>query len=143
MAEHRVLYELLSRGFSVLKPVGDRLPYDLVVEQHGSFARIQVKLAWAVGDNIYAVDTRRHLTNRKKYKRVKYTQSAFDVLVAWIAETDAFYVFSAETIAAYKSMITMNEGTNRRQARSAPCRGAWGVLDSVLRDRAAVSSSAS
>ena len=46
VAESSVVTELLKRVFRVLKPVGDRLPYDLALDCDGKFLRIQVKSAW-------------------------------------------------------------------------------------------------
>lgn len=42
IAESSVITELLKRGFNVLKPAGDRLPYDLAVDINGKLIRIQV-----------------------------------------------------------------------------------------------------
>ena len=46
IAESAVLTELLSKGFKVLKPVGDRLPYDLALDIGDKLVRIQIKSAW-------------------------------------------------------------------------------------------------
>jgi len=46
IAESAVMTELLKRGFKVLKPIGDRLPYDLAVDVNGKLVKIQVKSAW-------------------------------------------------------------------------------------------------
>lgn len=46
VAEQVVVLEGLRRGWSVLKPFGDRLPYDIVFEHGGAFARIQVRATW-------------------------------------------------------------------------------------------------
>jgi hypothetical protein len=43
-----VAAELASRGFNVLVPIGDRMPYDLLVDNHGRYCRIQVRTATAV-----------------------------------------------------------------------------------------------
>ena len=36
IAESAVITEFLRRGFKVLKPVGDRLPYDLAIDISGN-----------------------------------------------------------------------------------------------------------
>ena len=46
IAESAVIVELLRRGFKVLQPLGDRLPYDLGIDVNGKLLRIQVKSAW-------------------------------------------------------------------------------------------------
>ncbi len=39
IGESAVLTELLKRGFNVLKPVGDRLPYDLAIDVNGKLIK--------------------------------------------------------------------------------------------------------
>lgn len=49
VSEAKVLARLVAEGFTVLCPFGDNARYDLVVEQDGSFVRIQVKTGRARG----------------------------------------------------------------------------------------------
>ncbi|MEM9162725.1 MAG: group I intron-associated PD-(D/E)XK endonuclease, partial [Cyanobacteria bacterium P01_F01_bin.4] len=46
IAEQSAILHALKRGWGVLQPVGDRLPYDLVFDVDGEFCKIQVKAAW-------------------------------------------------------------------------------------------------
>ena len=46
IAESAVITRLLKEGFRVLKPIGDRLPYDLGIDLNGKLLRIQIKSAW-------------------------------------------------------------------------------------------------
>jgi PD-(D/E)XK endonuclease len=46
IAEQAAILEALKRGWGVLKPVGDRLPYDLVFDVAGKLVKVQVKSAW-------------------------------------------------------------------------------------------------
>ena len=46
IAEQAVVLYALKQGWGVLKPVGDRLPYDLALDISGSVLTIQVKSAW-------------------------------------------------------------------------------------------------
>ena len=75
IAESAVATELLSRGLNVLRPVGDRLAYDLAVDVKGKLICIQVKHAWFnAKDKAYIVDTRRTKTNRRRMVRKKYAK---------------------------------------------------------------------
>jgi hypothetical protein len=59
IAEQAVVLKALKQGWGVLKPVGDRLPYDLVLDIGGSFVKVQVKYAWFdIKRNNYVVDTK-------------------------------------------------------------------------------------
>lgn len=66
IAEQAAISPALKRGWGVLRPVGDRLPYDLVFDLDGCLVKIQVKTAWAdQGSGNYMMDTRRTKTNRR------------------------------------------------------------------------------
>ena len=73
IAESAVVTELLKKGFKVLRPVGDRLPYDLAIDIHGKLLKIQVKSAW-LQKGAYTVDTRRTKTNRRHMVRERYKE---------------------------------------------------------------------
>jgi PD-(D/E)XK endonuclease len=46
IAEQAAVLYALKQGCGVLKPVGDRLPYDLVFDVAGQLVRLQAKSAW-------------------------------------------------------------------------------------------------
>ncbi len=45
IAEQAVILFALKQGWGVLQPVGDRLPYDLVLDVEGRLIKVQVKCA--------------------------------------------------------------------------------------------------
>jgi len=93
IAESAVTTELLKRGFRVLRPTGDRLPYDLAVDRAGTLVRIQVKSAWFnKTDACYVVDARRTKTNRRKMQRQWYSDRDFDFAIIYLDDVDVFYV---------------------------------------------------
>ncbi len=60
IAEQAVILQALKHSWGVLKPVGDRLPYDMVFDINGKFVKIQVKSAWFdESRQNYVVDNRR------------------------------------------------------------------------------------
>lgn len=76
IAEQAAVFQALKRGWGVLKPVGDRLPYDLVSDVDGVLIKVQVKYAWFdepsgnyVADNRRTKTNRRQLMLREAYKR--------------------------------------------------------------------------
>lgn len=46
IAEQAATLHALKRGWGVLRPVGDRLSYDLVFDVEGTLVKVQVKYAW-------------------------------------------------------------------------------------------------
>ena len=128
IAEFAVIQALLRRGFSVLKPIGDRLPYDLAVDVNGKLLRIQVKSAWYYNGN-YTVDTRRTKTNRRRMVRSRYSKSDFDLAIVYIDKLDTFYVMPVSVFSSYKSGIALVEENKRqRKPMSAMYKERWDLL---------------
>jgi len=130
IAESAVITALLKRGFKVLKPVGDRLPYDLAIDISGKLVRIQVKSAWYY-DGSYTVDSRRTKTNRRQMVRVRYGENDFDFAIIYIERLEIFYVMPASAFSSYKSGISLVEEEKRqRKPKSAQYRERWDLLSS-------------
>jgi hypothetical protein len=130
LAEQTAVLQALKRGWGALRPVGDRLPYDLVFDVEGALARIQVKYAWLdkkTGN--YVIDNRRTKTNRRIMIREPYRSADFDFALAYIEDLDVFYVFPVEVFISYGSGIHLVE-TDRRQRKpqSAEYRDAWNLI---------------
>jgi len=117
IAEAAVCTELLTRGLNVLKPVGDRLSYDIAVDVNGRLIRIQVKHAWYnKKDKAYIVDVRRTKTNRRKMVRKKYDIRDFDFAIVFIGETRLFYVIPSVVFNGFASSISFV--TDHKRQRS-------------------------
>ena len=128
IAESAVITELLKRGFKVLKPIGDRLPYDLAMDVNGKLIRIQVKSAWFYR-GAYKVDSRITKTNRREMKRKYYNRNDFDFAIIYIQNLNIFYIMPQNIFSSYKSEISLVETTKRqRKPKSAKYRENWGLL---------------
>ena len=130
IAEQAVILYALKQGWGVLRPIGDRLPYDLVLDIDGKFIRIQVKSAWFdTARQNYVVDNRRTKTNRRIMLREKYQESDFDFAVVYIEEINIFYVIPITIFISYSSEIHLVESEKRqRKPKSAEYREAWNLL---------------
>jgi hypothetical protein len=130
IAEQAVTLFALKQGWGVLRPVGDRLPYDLVFDIDGKLVKIQVKSAWFdLKRQNYVVDTRRTKTNRRRMIREIYTSSDFDFAVAYIEEKHIFYVIPVDEFVSYGSEIHLVEAEKRqRKPRSSEFREAWTLI---------------
>jgi len=127
IAEQSAILHALKRGWGVLKPVGDRLPYDLVFDVDGVFVRVQVKSSWLdERKGNYVVDNRRTKTNRRIMVRERYKSSDFDFAMLYIEKLDLFYVFPIDVFTKYGSEIHLVEASKRqRRPQSANYRDAW------------------
>ncbi len=130
VAESVVVTELLKRGFRVLRPVGDRLPYDVAVDLQGRLLRIQVKSAWYnKKDACYVVDARRTKTNRRRMLRQRYDGRDFDFAIIYLPDIHVFYVMPQEDFNGYRSTVTFVESAKRqRKPTSASFRESWSLL---------------
>ncbi|HEY9802697.1 MAG TPA: group I intron-associated PD-(D/E)XK endonuclease [Leptolyngbyaceae cyanobacterium] len=130
IAEQAAIFHALKRGWGVLKPIGDRLPYDLVFDVEGTLIKIQVKYAWLhEPSGNYVVDNRRTKTNRRLMLRAAYKPSDFDFALVYIEKLDLFYIFPVDVFISYGSEIHLVETEKRqRQPRSAQYRQAWELI---------------
>lgn len=128
IAESAVVTELLRRGLRVLKPVGDRLPYDLAVDINGKLLKLQVKSAW-LRKGTYFVDSRRTKTNRRHMLRERYNGKDFDFAILYIDDLKVFYIMPVLVFSSYKSEIALVEkDTRQRKPRSSYYRERWSLL---------------
>ena len=134
IAEMEVQLKALKLGWDVLIPVGDRLPYDLVIILNGKFVKIQVKSAWLSKESgVYLVDVRRTKTNRRVMKREKYTNKDFDFAVIFISDLNVFYVMPVDVFNSYAGTITLHEEVSKqRKPRSHVYREAWDLLERYI-----------
>jgi hypothetical protein len=134
IAEQAVILLALKQGWGVLKPVGDRLPYDMVFDINGKFVKIQVKSAWFdESRQNYVVDNRRTKTNRRIMLREKYNESDFDFAIIYLEEIHIFYIMPVNVFISYSSEIHLVETEKRqRKPKSADYREAWHLLKSDI-----------
>ena len=130
IAEQAVVLYALKQGWGVLKPVGDRLSYDLALDISGSIMTIQVKSAWFDSKRQnYVVDNRRTKTNRRVMIRENYEVKDFDFAVIFIDELDVFYVMPSDVFISYGSEIHLVETVKRqRKPKSREYRNAWDLV---------------
>lgn len=130
IAEHAVVTELLRREFNILRPVGDRLAYDLAVDLKGKLVRIQVKSAWYdKRDQAYLVDVRRTKTNRRQMLRKKYADDDFDLAIIYLEDKNIFYIIPVVVFNSFESTISFVEESKRqRLPRSAEYRERWDII---------------
>ena len=133
IAEQAVILQALKLGWGVCKPIGDRLPYDLVFDVVGQLVRIQVKSAWFDEKRgNFVVDTRRTKTNRRVMVRGVYQLTDFDFAVVYIDSLHVFYVIPVQEFITYGSEIHLVESDKRqRKPRSAVYREAWHILSQI------------
>jgi len=106
VAEQAAILKILQLGWAALRPIGDRLPYDLVIDVKGKLVKCQVKCAWydAHSKN-YVVDVRRTKTNRRVMLRSAYTKNDFDFALVYVPNSHIFYIFPVSVFIQFGSSI--------------------------------------
>ena len=137
IAEQAVILEGLNRGMGVLRPIGDRLPYDLVFDINNKLVKIQVKAAWLdKRSNSYKVDNRRCNTNRRHMFHSKYNCNDFDFAIAYIIELNVSYIFPFNVFTSYGGVISMIENEKRqRKPLSSQYRNRWDLIENYKLSR--------
>ena len=122
--------QALRQGWEVLKPFGDRLPYDLVFDIGGILVKIQVKYAWLdLKCGNYVVDVRRTKTNRRQMLRETYKVGDFDFGIVFLEDLEVFYVIPCKVFINYGSEIHFVEAAKRqRKPKSSEFRNAWDLI---------------
>lgn len=142
IAEQAIILKALKRGWAVSRPIGNRLPYDLILDLSGVLVKVQVKYAWF--DNIsknFVIDNRRTKTNRRIMLRERYTESDFDFAIAYIEENDSCYIFPVSVFISYAGPIPLVEAEKRqRKPRSAKYRDFWELIEEWASQRETVAS---
>lgn len=130
IAEQAAVLKLLELGWGVSKPIGDRLPYDLIVDVDGALVRLQVKSAWFnTFDQNYCIDVRRTKTNRRLMLRSLYTNQDFDFALVYLPEKRIFYVFPVAVFIGFGSTLSLVESDKRqRKPKSANYREAFELI---------------
>jgi hypothetical protein len=130
IAEQAAVFQALKKGWGVLNPVGDRMPYDLVFDVQGCLVKVQIKSAWLdESKKNYVIDNRRTKTNRRQMVRDSYSEVDFDFALAYIEDLDLFYVMPVDVFLSYKSEIHFSETKKRqRKPKSANYREAWELI---------------
>ena len=83
----------MTNGYEVCLPIGDKRPYDLVVELDGVLYRVQVKYAGLYnGENKYKAALRTMGGNQSYYTAKKYADDAFDLLFIFVANGRKFLI---------------------------------------------------
>ena len=117
IAEQVAALRLLELGWGVSKPIGDRLPYDLIANVNGVLIKLQVKSAWFNShDQNFCIDVRKTKTNRRRMVRSLYVNQDFDFALIYLSGIRIFYVFPVDVFINFGSTLSLVE-TDKRQRK--------------------------
>lgn len=93
IAASYAIHYFMTHGYEVCLPIGDKRPYDLVVEQNGRLYRVQVKYAgYYIGAGTHKAALRTMGGNQTYHTAKKYLDTDFDLLFVYVANGRTFVI---------------------------------------------------
>lgn len=97
ISEQAFILLALQRGYSIARPIGDRLPYDCILDNLGKLFKVQVKTAYfsnAKGQKglLYSQGARNSLSNKREITYRWYKENDFDVLATYDPRDGGFFL---------------------------------------------------
>lgn len=127
LAEIIFTLKAATMGLAVSKPLGDSLPYDVVIESGHRMLRIQVKSSFSSNRAAYCIALAPHL----KTGYHVYTPEEIDFLVAYVVCHDSWYIIPANALGTYQSVRLYPAGSKRKAGRFEEFREAWHLITGV------------
>jgi len=120
------MHKAASLGFTVTKPYGESEPYDFIVDSGKRLWRVQVKSGSSRKREGYRVAVR-HCWRKKRGKRA-YTAEQIDILAAYVAPCDAWYIIPVAAFTPSESLVLFPHLAGHK-GRYEKYLGAWEELD--------------
>jgi len=122
-AELQFLATAARHGLQVFKPLGDSARYDAVVENQGSFVRVQVKSTTCRKPPGYYICSVRPSLASTPYKR-----GEFEFLACYVIPEDLWYIIPAKVVLTGGKRSAILLFTDSAASRYAPYKEAWELL---------------
>jgi len=114
-SEGLILAALLRAGKVVLLPFGDNQRYDLVIDEHGKFVRVQCKTGRLRQGAINFKTCSSH-EHRGKGTRNYYGQA--DLFGVYCPETDAVYFIPVEEVGTTRALLRVEPPKNNQKSKT-------------------------
>jgi hypothetical protein len=111
VSEAAVLAALLKRGYVVLTPWGDNERYDLVIDNEGTFERVQVKTGRIISGAV-VVDAKSVST-----KGTNWYHGQVDHIAAYCTELDKCYLVPMVVFGKRRSISLRFEASKNHQSK--------------------------
>lgn len=121
LSENHAEHELLTRNYSVFKPLVDMYGYDYLIEVNGSYKRLQVRSAHT-----------RLCNNKYRFSAMcssgKYTNESIDFFLCHVADINAWYIIPVDAVAGV-SIDVYPDNEEAFAAKYEIYRDAWSLLN--------------
>ena len=93
VAVAHAIHYFMTNGYEVCMPLGDKRPYDMIVELGGAVSKVQVKYAgYYQGDKKYKAALRSMGGNQSFHTAKKYRDDDFDLLFVYVENGRTFLI---------------------------------------------------
>lgn len=114
IGEQVLIAEFLKNEIDVLVPVGDNLPYDVVINKGGKFLKVQIKTTEKISDGKMIFST--NISNPYTKKTRKYNKDEIDLFAVYCMENNYIGLIPIEECSA-KDTILRIENTKNNQTK--------------------------
>ncbi len=121
LAELAFIPKAASLGFGVARPFGDSERYDYILDSGERLWKVQVKATFSKFANGYRISMASHRNHRMR----TYTAAEIDVLLAYIAPENVWYVIPVERILNVEAMYFYPSGCAQGGGLFEDCREDW------------------
>lgn len=108
--EAALIAALLRAGEDVLKPFGDNLRYDMVIDRAGKFYRIQCKAGRLKGNYVEFEPSSTHVTNTGKRSRHQGYRGQVEFIGVYCPQNDQCYLVDPNAIPVKGARLRLRQG---------------------------------
>ena len=112
IGEQILIAEFVKKGITVLTPIGDNSPYDIVIDYNGMFINVQVKTPEFVKDGKMVFCT--NITNPFKKTSRKYTEKEVDVFGLYCIENGYIGLLPICDCSSKETIIRLEQTKNNQ-----------------------------
>lgn len=112
IGEQILIAEFVKKGITVLTPIGDNSPYDIVIDYNGRFIKVQVKTTEFVKDGKMVFCT--NITNPFKKTSRKYTEKEVDVFGLYCIENGYIGLLPICDCSSKETIIRLEQTKNNQ-----------------------------
>ena len=107
LAELKVAADLADRGYRILFPYGEDVPYDLVAETGSWLMRVQVKYTKSNGKVVTVRCYSQSLTNGRVKQVTPYTAETIDCIAVYDKTSDRCYYIPASILGSGRFVLNL------------------------------------
>ena len=119
----KAISDLTEKGFSILTPLSEHLPFDFVAyhTENEKLYRVQSKYS-TMRNNKIEVRLRTSYNSRKGCVSTRYKEGSFDVISVYCPETSIVYYLGEKMTRQNSSTLTLRVGKPRLGNNGAVCK---------------------